>query len=136
MMKNATKCESNALKSFRMQAALRIDMDDPSVLVMMRQEGFEGVGIYLAVLQHLSERGGEAPLGDVGEIARYGNVSALSVLRVIATYGAFDVDDRGYFRRKERNEGQAVTPEEHDDDEDPLPCEGDPDIDPQLIDFD
>ena len=118
-----------------MQAALRIDMDDPSVLVMMRQEGFEGVGIYLAVLQHLSVHGGEAPLGDVGEIARCGGASALSVLRVIATYGAFDVDDRGYFRRKERKEGQTATPRE----DDPLPCEGAPDIDdidPRPIDFD
>ena len=92
------------------QAALRFDVDDPSMLVMMRQEGFEGIGIYMAVLRHLSLHGGEAPLGDVGEIARYGNVSALRVLRVIATYGAFDVDDRGYFCRRERNVRQTVMP--------------------------
>ena len=128
MMKNATKCASNALKSFEMQAALRIDMDDPSVLMMMRQEGYEGVGIYLAVLQHLSQHGGEAPLCDVGEIARCGGASAVSVLRVIASYGAFDVDDRGYFRRKEP---QTVTPME----EDPQICDG-AIIDPQPIDFD
>ena len=39
------------------QAALHIDMYEPSVLVMMSQEGFEGVGIYLAVLLALSSQG-------------------------------------------------------------------------------
>ena len=78
-------------------------------------------------------------MGDVGEIARYGNVSALSVLRVIATYGAFDVDDRGYFCRKERTLAMTALPKEDDDYEDPLFRDGDPnfdDIDPRPIDFD
>lgn len=38
-MEKVTGCASNALKRFVMQAALHIDMDDPSVLVMTRQEG-------------------------------------------------------------------------------------------------
>ena len=37
-MEKETGCASNATRRFGMQAALRIDMDDPSVLVMTRQE--------------------------------------------------------------------------------------------------
>ena len=99
-MKKATECASNALKSFRMQAALRIDMDDPSVLVMMRQEGFEGVGICLAVLLHLIQYPGcIAKLSDVNYVGAQIRKRGSYMRRIINDYGLFRVteDDERFF---------------------------------------
>lgn len=98
------------------QAVLRFDVDDPTMLVVMRQEGFEGIGIYMAVVRHLALRGGRAPLSDVGSIARSGSVSAGKVLRIIATYGGFDVDQCGYFSRRERKSPEPAVPLPDEDD--------------------
>ena len=95
-MKKATECASNALKSFRMQAALRIDMDDPSVLVMMRQEGFEGVGIYLAVLLHLIQYPGcIARLSDVNYVGAQIRKRGAYMRRIINDYRLFRVTEDG-----------------------------------------